>query len=45
MGLPKETPEEILVKRASMAVENLLQQQTAPENTAANFIEPVHGEG
>lgn len=45
MGLPKDTPEEVLVERAIMDVENLLQQQTAPEDTAAIFIEPVIGEG
>lgn len=45
MGLPKETPEDVLVERAVMDVENLLQQQTAPEDTAAIFIEPVIGEG
>ena len=45
MGLPKGTPEEILVERAIMDVENLLQQQRAPEDTAAIFIEPVIGEG
>jgi len=45
MGLPKETLVEILVERAIMDVENLLQQPTAPENTAAIFIEPVIGEG
>lgn len=45
MGLPKDTPEEVLVERAIMDLENLLQQQTAPEDTAAIFIEPVIGEG
>jgi 4-aminobutyrate aminotransferase len=45
MGLPKDTPEQVLVDRAIMDVENLLQQQTAPEDTAAIFIEPVIGEG
>jgi 4-aminobutyrate aminotransferase-like enzyme len=45
MGLPKETPEERLVELATMHVDNLLQQQTAPEDTAAIFLEPVIGEG
>lgn len=45
MGLPKDTPEDVLVQRAITDVENLLQQQSAPEDTAAIFIEPVIGEG
>lgn len=45
MGVPKETSEEDLVKSAIFQLENLLLQQTAPEDTAAIFIEPVIGEG
>lgn len=45
MGLPKDTPEEFLVEQAKLAIDNLLQQQTAPEDTAAIFLEPVVGEG
>ncbi|WRT64907.1 4-aminobutyrate transaminase [Kwoniella shivajii] len=45
MGLPKETSEEVLVEQAILGIENLLQQQTAPEDTAAIFLEPVVGEG
>jgi 4-aminobutyrate aminotransferase len=45
MGMPKDTPEEVLVERAIMDVYNLLAQQSAPEDTAAIFIEPVIGEG
>lgn len=45
MGFPKDTPEDVLVERAIQDVENVLQQQTAPEDTAAIFIEPVVGEG
>ncbi|WWC59403.1 4-aminobutyrate transaminase [Kwoniella dejecticola CBS 10117] len=45
MGLPKDTPEEVLVDQAILGIENLLQQQTAPEDTAAIFLEPVIGEG
>jgi hypothetical protein len=45
MGLPKDTPEDVLVERAITDIENLLQQQTAPEDTAAIFLEPVIGEG
>ncbi|WVQ99106.1 4-aminobutyrate transaminase [Kwoniella sp. CBS 9459] len=45
MGLPKDTPGEVLVDQAILGIENLLQQQTAPEDTAAIFLEPVIGEG
>lgn len=45
MGLPKDTPEEVLTEQAILGIENLLQQQTAPEDTAAIFLEPVIGEG
>ncbi|RSH82893.1 hypothetical protein EHS25_005883 [Saitozyma podzolica] len=45
LGFPKDTPEDVLVDHAIMQVENLLQQQTAPEDTAAIFLEPVIGEG
>lgn len=45
MGLPKDTPEEVLIEQAILGIENLLQQQTAPEDTAAIFLEPVIGEG
>lgn len=45
MGLPKDTPEEVLIEHAKLAIDNLLQQQTAPEDTAAIFLEPVVGEG
>ncbi|OCF32130.1 4-aminobutyrate transaminase [Kwoniella heveanensis BCC8398] len=45
MGLPKDTPEDVLVEQAILGIENLLQQQTAPEDTAAIFLEPVIGEG
>ncbi|OXG14841.1 4-aminobutyrate transaminase [Cryptococcus neoformans] len=45
MGLPKDTPEDVLIEQAILGVENLLQQQTAPEDTAAIFLEPVIGEG
>ncbi|KAK4689731.1 hypothetical protein P7C73_g394, partial [Tremellales sp. Uapishka_1] len=45
MGLEKDTPEEKLVELAIMHIDNLLQQQTAPEDTAAIFLEPVIGEG
>ncbi|ORX39449.1 putative ornithine-oxo-acid aminotransferase [Kockovaella imperatae] len=45
MGLPKDTPEEVLVERACRDFDNILKQQCAPEDTAAVFIEPVIGEG
>ena len=45
MGMSKDTSEEVLVRTAIMHVENLFKQQTAPEDTAAIFIEPVIGEG
>lgn len=45
MRFPKGTSEEVLVERAITDLENLLQQQTSPEDTAAIFIEPVIGEG
>jgi 4-aminobutyrate aminotransferase len=45
MGLPKDTPEDVLVEHAKLQLDNLLQQQTAPEDTAAIFVEPVIGEG
>jgi len=45
MGLGKDTAEEVLVQHAKIQLDNLLQQQTAPEDTAAIFVEPVLGEG
>lgn len=45
MGLDKNTPEEVLVEQAITQLDNLLLQQTAPEDTAAIFLEPVIGEG
>lgn len=45
MGVPKETSEEELVRQAILSIDNLLQQQSAPEDTAAIFVEPVIGEG
>ncbi|WOO86007.1 4-aminobutyrate aminotransferase GabT [Vanrija pseudolonga] len=45
MGFPKDTPSDVLVSHAVKHLENLLQQQTAPKDTAAIFIEPVLGEG
>lgn len=45
MGVPKETSEEELVRQANLSIDNLLQQQSAPEDTAAIFVEPVIGEG
>jgi 4-aminobutyrate aminotransferase len=45
MGMSKDTPEEDLVRLAKLSIDNLLQQQSAPEDTAAIFIEPVIGEG
>lgn len=45
MGVSKDTPEEELVRQANLAIDNLLQQQSAPEDTAAIFVEPVIGEG
>lgn len=45
MGLPRSTSEADLVSHACLQLDNLLQQQTAPEDTAAIFIEPVIGEG
>jgi len=45
MGLSKDTPEDRLVELTITQLDNLLQQQTAPEDTAAIFIEPVIGEG
>ncbi|KAK1922319.1 putative ornithine-oxo-acid aminotransferase [Papiliotrema laurentii] len=45
MGVSKETSEEELVAQACLQLDNLLLQQTAPEDTAAIFIEPVIGEG
>lgn len=45
MGLPRSTPTSTLVEHAIVQLENLLQQQTAPEDTAAIFLEPVIGEG
>ena len=45
MGLPKDTPEEKLAALAAQHFDNVLKQQSAPEDTAAVFIEPVIGEG
>ncbi|ODN76578.1 4-aminobutyrate transaminase [Cryptococcus amylolentus CBS 6039] len=45
LNLPKTTSEEALVEHAIIDLESLLQQQTAPEDTAAIFLEPVIGEG
>jgi len=45
MGLPKDTPEEVLVENAITQLSNLFQQQTDYHDTAAIFIEPVIGEG
>jgi 4-aminobutyrate aminotransferase len=45
LGLCKDTSEEELVQRAILDVENVLRQQSAPEDTAAIFLEPVLGEG
>ncbi|WVQ74668.1 4-aminobutyrate transaminase [Cryptococcus sp. DSM 104548] len=45
LNFPKTTSEEVLVEHAIHGLDNLLQQQTAPEDTAAIFLEPVMGEG
>jgi 4-aminobutyrate aminotransferase len=45
MGMPKDTPTDVLIEHAIIQLDNLLQQQTAPMDTAAIFIEPVIGEG
>jgi 4-aminobutyrate aminotransferase len=45
MGLPIDTPEQVLVDQAVHQLKQVLAQQTAPEDTAAIFIEPVIGEG
>jgi len=45
MGVPKDTPSDELVRLAKLSLDNLLQQQSAPEDTAAIFVEPVIGEG
>ena len=45
MGLPKETSEEEIAQKALYQLDLLLQQQTAPSDTAAILIEPVLGEG
>lgn len=45
MGLPPSTPTETLVANALHQFELVLQQQTAPRDTAAFVIEPVLGEG
>jgi 4-aminobutyrate aminotransferase len=45
MGLPKDTPEEVLVEQAITQLSNLFQQQTDYADTAAIFVEPVMGEG
>lgn len=45
MGLPASTTTEELVRQALYQLELVLQQQTAPDDTAAIIIEPVLGEG
>jgi 4-aminobutyrate aminotransferase len=45
MGLSRDTPEDELVKAAVYQLELVLQQQTAPTDTAAIFVEPLLGEG
>lgn len=45
MGLPKDTPEDELVRQCLFQLQALLSQQTAPRDTAAILIEPVIGEG
>ncbi|PWN86891.1 putative ornithine-oxo-acid aminotransferase [Acaromyces ingoldii] len=45
LGVPASTPEDELVRLAVHQLEQTLQQQSAPEDTAAIFIEPVLGEG
>jgi len=45
LGVAPDTPEEELVKQSLHQLELLLQQQTAPRDTAAIIIEPVLGEG
>lgn len=45
MGVPKDTSSDELVRLAKLSLDNLLQQQSAPEDTAAIFVEPVIGEG
>ena len=45
MGLSRDTSEEELVKAAVYQLELVLQQQTAPSDTAAIFVEPLLGEG
>lgn len=45
MGLPSDTSTEELSARALYQLELVLQQQTAPSDTAAIIIEPVLGEG
>ncbi|EIW83075.1 acetylornithine aminotransferase [Coniophora puteana RWD-64-598 SS2] len=45
LGVPKDTSEEELVRLSLYQLELVLQQQTAPKDTAAIIIEPVIGEG
>lgn len=45
MGLPADTSSEELSARALYQLELVLQQQTAPQDTAAIIVEPVLGEG
>jgi 4-aminobutyrate aminotransferase len=45
MGLPVATSEEEIVSKSLHQLELLLQQQSAPSDTAAIIIEPVLGEG
>lgn len=45
MGLSSDTSSEELTARALYQLDLVLQQQTAPEDTAAIMIEPVLGEG
>ncbi|KDQ21690.1 hypothetical protein BOTBODRAFT_26122 [Botryobasidium botryosum FD-172 SS1] len=45
LGLPPNASEEVLVQQSLIQLEHLLQQQTAPTDTAAIIVEPVLGEG
>ena len=44
-GVPQSTPTSDLVAQSLLQLKLLLQQQTAPSDTAAVIIEPVMGEG
>ncbi|KIY45730.1 acetylornithine aminotransferase [Fistulina hepatica ATCC 64428] len=45
MGLPRDTPEEVLVEQCLYQLDLVLTQQTSPQDTAGILIEPVLGEG